>query len=105
MTDLIRRLSFLDAWLAHASRRRAAARSAIRSAVCTRSLEVEGGPALEERRGDAMRRLFPKLHPWRATTFDRSSAVQAYTYLAAADTVDDLERRIHQIELRRHFRH
>ena len=55
--------------------------------------------------GDAMRRLYPKLHHWRATTFDRSAALQAYIYLAEAHNADDLERRIHQVERRHHFRH
>jgi hypothetical protein len=59
---------------------------------------------LEELRGAAMRRLFPKLHAW-----GRRSALafmlQAYGYLAEATSVDDLERRIRVVERQQHFRH
>lgn len=63
----------------------------------TRELE------LEEIRGAAMRRMFPKLFIWCAERWDRGMAVQVHTYLAGATTVADLEQRIRNVERARHF--
>lgn len=101
MQNLIRHLPFLDALLWQRSRRRS---GGCRPALNER-LQAELPADLPQRRGEAMRRLFPKLHYWRATTFDRSAALHAYSYLSEAASVDELERRIHQLERRRHFRH
>lgn len=58
---------------------------------------------LEELRGAAMRRMFPKLFSWCADQWDRSMAVEAHAYLAGATSVADLEQRIHSVERKRHF--
>ena len=63
----------------------------------TRDLE------LEEIRGAAMRRMFPKLFGWCAERWDRGVAVEVHKYLAGATSADDLERRIRHMERRRHF--
>lgn len=101
MPSLIRHLPFLDALLARRSRSRSAACApALRDTLhCARTAD------LDERRGEAMRHLYPKLRHWRATAFDRSAALHAYSYLSEANGIDELERRIHELERRRHFRH
>jgi hypothetical protein len=58
---------------------------------------------LEEIRGAAMRRMFPKLFGWCADRWDRGMAVEIHNYLAGATSVGDLEQRIRHIERRRHF--
>ena len=63
----------------------------------TRELE------LEEIRGAAMRRMFPKLFNWCADRWDRGMAVEVHAYLAGATSVDDLEQRIRNVERKRHF--
>ena len=63
----------------------------------TRELE------LEEIRGTAMRRMFPKLCSWCASRWDRAVAVEVHNYLAGATSVGDLEQRIRHVERRRHF--
>jgi hypothetical protein len=63
----------------------------------TRELE------LEEIRGAAMRRMFPKLFGWCADRWDRGMAVEVHNYLAGATSVGDLEQRIRYVEQRRHF--
>jgi hypothetical protein len=60
---------------------------------------------LDEMRGEAMRRLFPKLHTWWANRWEWGVALQVYAYLAEATTVEDLETRVRHIERQRHFRH
>ena len=63
----------------------------------TRELE------LEELRGAAMRRMFPKLFGWCADRWDRGMAVEVHNYLAGATSLSDLEQRIRHVERRRHF--
>jgi hypothetical protein len=63
----------------------------------TRDLE------LEEIRGAAMRRMFPKLFTWCADRWDRGMAVEVHNYLAGATSVADLEQRIRAVERKRHF--
>ena len=63
----------------------------------TRELE------LEEIRGAAMRRMFPKLFVWCAERWDRGMAVEVHAYLAGATSVADLEQRIRNVERARHF--
>jgi len=58
---------------------------------------------LEEIRGAAMRRMFPKLFSWCADRWDRGMAVEVHSYLAGATSVDDLEQRIRNVERKRHF--
>jgi hypothetical protein len=58
---------------------------------------------LEEIRGAAMRRMFPKLFSWCADRWDRGTAVEVHSYLADATSVDDLEQRIRNVERKRHF--
>jgi hypothetical protein len=58
---------------------------------------------LEEIRGAAMRRMFPKLFGWCADRWDRGMAVEVHNYLAGATSVGDLEQRIRYVERRRHF--
>ena len=63
------------------------------------TLELE----LEEIRGAAMRRMFPKLFTWCADRWDRGMAVEVHNYLASATSVADLEQRIRNVERTRHF--
>jgi hypothetical protein len=58
---------------------------------------------LEEIRGAAMRRMFPKLFSWCADRWDRGMAVEVHSYLAGATSVDELEQRIRNVERKRHF--
>jgi hypothetical protein len=58
---------------------------------------------LEEIRGAAMRRMFPKLFVWCAERWDRGMAVEVHAYLAGATNVADLEQRIRNVERARHF--
>ena len=68
-----------------------------RAMPSTRALE------LEEIRGAAMRRMFPKLFTWCADRWDRGMAVEVHNYLAGATSVADLEQRIRAVERKRHF--
>lgn len=63
------------------------------AAVETPAAPSNADPRLEELRGEAMRRLFPKSL---AATDRRKGrvALQVHAYLAAATTIDDLERRL-----------
>lgn len=58
-------------------------------------------PGLEEARGEAMRRLFPKLYSWCASRWEWSIALEAHAYLAGATSIEDLEQRIRNVERRR----
>lgn len=58
---------------------------------------------LEEARGDAMRRLFPKLYSWCSSRWESCIAVEAHAYLAGATSIEDLEQRIRNVERRRQF--
>ena len=58
---------------------------------------------LEEVRGAAMRRMFPKLFGWCADRWDRGMAVEVHAYLAGATSLADLEQRIRTVERKRHF--
>ena len=58
---------------------------------------------LEEIRGAAMRRMFPKLFSWCADLWDRGMAVEVHDYLAGATSRADLDRRIRNVERARHF--
>jgi hypothetical protein len=60
-------------------------------------------PALQARRAEALRRLFPKLYSWCANRRDLAYAVDVHAYLAQATNVTELEQRIRAIEQRRHF--
>jgi hypothetical protein len=53
---------------------------------------------IDELRGAAMRRMFPKLHSWRATRRERRAALEAHAYLSAARSQADLEQRIRAVE-------
>jgi len=54
----------------------------------------KGFASIEERRGEAMRRLFPMHSVGRARERESSIARQVYAYLAEATTNEDLDRRI-----------
>ncbi len=58
---------------------------------------------LEEARGAAMRRLFPKLSLWCASRREAGRATEVYEYLRAAANVTDLEQRIRAVEKSRAF--
>ena len=62
--------------------------------VATYAASAPADPRLEELRGAAMRRLFPKRHVGRAAPRMSNVAQRVYAYLAAAATVEDLERRL-----------
>ena len=57
-------------------------------------LPTKGSASVEERRGEAMRRLFPMHSVGRARECESSVARQVYAYLAEATTSEDLDRRI-----------
>jgi hypothetical protein len=60
-------------------------------------------PHLAARRAQALRRLFPKLSSWFASTRDAMCISEINEYLAQASNVTDLEQRIRVIEQQRHF--
>ena len=62
--------------------------------VATNAASAHADPRLEELRGAAMRRLFPKRQVGRASWRMSHVAQRVYAYLAAAATVEDLERRL-----------
>lgn len=76
-----------------ASERHALARAAAR-------LEPQPDPRLEELRGAAMRRLFPKRFAGRASRAISRVALRVHAHLAEARTIEDLERRL---RLPRHY--
>jgi GNAT superfamily N-acetyltransferase len=57
-------------------------------------LEPQPDPRVEELRGAAMRRLFPQRHVGRASPAMSRVALRVHAHLAAAATVEDLERRM-----------
>jgi hypothetical protein len=102
MTPLSCRLPWLVAWLDRRSSRRAD-RS---PTVGTAPVGVAPGSdvsELEERRAEALRRMFPKLFNWYASASEWRAAVDVQNYLAAASNVTDLENRIRIVEQRRRF--
>lgn len=60
---------------------------------------------LDELRGEAMRRLFPKLYLWWATRGEWGAALQVHAYLSEATTVEELEARVQHVERQRQYRH
>ncbi len=58
------------------------------------TLEPQPDPRVEEARGAAMRRLFPKRRAGRASTAVSRVALRVHAYLAEAATIEDLERRM-----------
>jgi hypothetical protein len=100
MTSLVRRFPFL----AHLQSQPAGA-SRLASAVTAKPSETRPvTPDLEQARGAAMRRLFPKLYSWCATRWEWAIATEVHSYLAGATDLADLEQRIRHVERRRHFR-
>ena len=65
-----------------------------RPQVAQNTLPTKGSASVEERRGEAMRRLFPMHSVGRARERESSVARQIYAYLAEATTNEDLDRRI-----------
>jgi acetyltransferase len=63
-------------------------------------LEPQPDPRVEELRGAAMRRLFPKRQAGRGSEAVSRVALRVHAYLAEATTIDDLERRT---RLPRHY--
>lgn len=104
MPDLIRRFPFLAALL---SPRESTAPPTEQSADVRPTVDWtptrSNYPELEERRGEAMRRLFPKLYSWCASRWEWSMAQDVHAYLAGATSLEDLERRIRTVERRKHF--
>jgi acetyltransferase len=74
------------------SRPRASARHTV--APAAPMLEPQPDPRVEELRGAAMRRLFPKRHAGRVSTAMSRVALRVHAYLAEATTIEDLERRL-----------
>lgn len=100
MHSLIRRLPFAAALFPARAPARAEPPPAPREAPAR-----EVTARVDELRGEAMRRLFPKLYTWWASRWEWGVALQAYAYLAEATTVEDLEGRVRHLERQRHFRH
>lgn len=99
MSTLLSRLPFTSAFWRRPpdAQMPRVALAAVPAMPSTRELE------LEEIRGVAMRRMFPKLFGWCADRWDRGMAVEVHNYLAGATSVGDLEERIRYVERRRHF--
>lgn len=100
MSSLIRRLPFAGALFRARSCRRADAPSAPRPAA-----PPAADARLDELRGEAMRRLFPKLYTWWSSRWEWGVALQVYAYLAEATTIEELENRVRHVERQRHFHH
>jgi hypothetical protein len=83
--------------------RAAAVPAVVGSGVAAVAAPGDDDDGLEEIRGAAMRRLFPKLHSWRASRRDQHAALKAHTYLSAARSRGELQQRIRAVEHRRHF--
>lgn len=104
MTSLVRRFPFLASLLAARPAERRTAASNVTYAVPPPPLSAPGpDPELEELRGAAMRKMFPKLYSWCASRWEWGIAMEVHSYLAAASSVADLEQRIRAMERRRHF--
>jgi hypothetical protein len=65
------------------------------------AVPVRAAATLAQRRAEAMRRLYPKLSSWRAAPSYGEQLTATYASLAAASDLDDLERRLRQLELAR----
>ncbi len=96
-------LSRLPSVFALRPRRPAARAERLEARVAAPALPSIWEPELEELRGAAMRRMFPKLFTWCADRWDRGMAVEVHNYLAGATSVADLEQRIRNVERARHF--
>jgi hypothetical protein len=96
-------LSRLPSVFAFRPRRPAARAERLEARVAAPALPSIWEPELEEIRGAAMRRMFPKLFTWCADRWDRGMAVEVHNYLAGATSVADLEQRIRNVERARHF--
>jgi hypothetical protein len=55
-------------------------------------------PLLSEFRAAALRGLFPKLAPWRESGTERHERASIEAFLVAARDLDDLERRIGELQ-------
>lgn len=98
MTSLLRRLPFL------ANHFIAACRTGGPAMMAAPGAPVLSDRALESRRGEAMRRLFPKLYAWSATRGKWGLALNVHAYLAEATTLEQLEERIAAVEQMRDLR-
>lgn len=58
---------------------------------------------MERRRAEALRSFFPKVFTWLASRWDLDGMSEVNSYLSHASDLGDLERRIRQLEQRRHF--
>jgi len=100
MPTLLDRLPFPFAFW---PRRTAARAERLEAHVAAPALPSTRELELEELRGAAMRRMFPKLFIWCADRWDRGMAVEVHNYLSSATSVADLEQRIRDVERARHF--
>jgi hypothetical protein len=99
MPILLNRLPFTSAFWRRPPRVERPQEAHVSAPVIAATRDLE----LEEIRGAAMRRMFPKLFGWCADRWDRGMAVEVHNYLAGATSVGDLEQRIRYVEQRRHF--
>jgi len=102
MTSLIHRLPFAHLLMPRLAARADAARRP--SGAARAAIGRSNSHELEELRGAAMRRLFPKLYSWCSTRMEWSRTLEVHAYLAGATSVEDLERRIRTVEQRSNFR-
>lgn len=100
MPTLLSRFPFASAFR---PRRPSASPERLEARPAAHALPSTWQPELEEIRGAAMRRMFPKLFTWCADRWDRGMAVEVHNYLASATSVADLEQRIRNVERARHF--
>jgi hypothetical protein len=99
MASLVSRFPFLAQLLSQPT----AERRPARPAATDPSQARRATPSMDEARGAAMRRLFPKLYSWCATRWESAIAMEVHAYLAGATDLADLEQRIRHVERRRHF--
>ena len=105
MPSLIHRLPFAQFFLAPLAARPRRERAPARSEEVAPPVQLTSpSPSLDELRGNAMRRLYPKLYSWWASRWEWGVALQSYAYLAEATSAEDLEQRVRRIERQRHFR-
>lgn len=106
MPSLIRRFPFAEFFLPTALSARVVVPPAAGEpkAASSPAAPPTDSARLDALRGEAMRRLFPKLYMWWGSRREWGVALHGYAYLAEATTVEDLEQRIRHIERQQHFR-
>ena len=64
---------------------------------------VDEEQVMSRRRSEALRTMFPKLFSWFANRWDFDAVTEVNSYLEQSTNLVDLERRIRNLEQKRHF--